>query len=261
MEASFFESKRKLQTNTPITILTIISLVLTVICSLDGFTSYYTSGNDDVWKLEFSLGYSIIDIIFSLLSYVISVAPVILFAIYIFKFYRQFQADVAIPISLGLIAFKPIYYLINNLILGYGFSSMLDILVDFIVVVSFTLATISSLKGFSKKIYIIIAVVCGVLSELVSLISFIGYIARYIEDGLYLYLFTWPLAIIGSIALYMALLFFSLNNKMPVAIKKEKNTEKMNPEQALRVLKDKLDFGTITEEEYQAKRAEIISKL
>ena len=35
----------------------------------------------------------------------------------------------------------------------------------------------------------------------------------------------------------------------------------MNPEQALKLLKDKLDLGMITEEEYQAQRAEIISKL
>lgn len=260
METSFFESKRKLQANKPITILTIVSLILTVICSLDCFT-YYTSGSDDLWELKFSFGYGILDTIFSLLSYLISIAPVIVFAIYIFKFYKQFKSDVAIPISLGLIGFNPIYYFIRNVILGYGFSSILDILVDLIIIVSFVLATISALKGFSKKVYIIIAVACGVLSKFVSLTSFIGCISHYINDGLYLYLFTWPLAIIGSVALYIALLLFCLNNKMPVAIKKEKNTEKMTPEQSLRYLKEKLELGLITEEEYQAQRAEIISKL
>ena len=41
----------------------------------------------------------------------------------------------------------------------------------------------------------------------------------------------------------------------------KKIAEKLSPEQALRLLNDKLDFGMITEEEYQAQRNEIISKL
>ena len=41
--------------------------------------------------------------------------------------------------------------------------------------------------------------------------------------------------------------------------KKEK--AELTPEQALKLLKDKLDLDMITEEEYQAQRAEIISKL
>ena len=36
---------------------------------------------------------------------------------------------------------------------------------------------------------------------------------------------------------------------------------KMKPEQALKYLKERLDLGMITEEEYQAQRAEIIRKL
>ena len=88
----------------------------------------------------------------------------------------------------------------------------------------------------------------------------------YLEEGLYLYLFTWPICVLGTIAFYIALLLFALKNRIPAIIsaspeKEKKNAEKMNPEQALRVLKDKLDFGMITEEEYQAQRAEIISKL
>ena len=35
----------------------------------------------------------------------------------------------------------------------------------------------------------------------------------------------------------------------------------MTPEQSLRLLNDKLELGMITEEEYQAQRADIISKL
>ncbi|MBE6618599.1 MAG: hypothetical protein E7626_02290 [Ruminococcaceae bacterium] len=261
MESSLFVNKRNLHAKTPITILTIISLILTVVCYVDVFT-YYTYSNDGLRELHFSLfGYNIVDTIFSILSYLLAIAPTIIFAIYIFKFYKQFRAELSIPVVLGLIAFNPLFVVIRNLVLGYGFSSVLDMLVGLLIIVSFTLATISALKGLSKKIYIIVAIACGLLSDLVSFISFIGYTTEYIENGLYLYLFTLPLELLGSVALYIALLFFCLNNKMPVAIKKEKNTEKMTPEQSLKYLKEKLDLGMITEEEYQVQRAEIINKL
>jgi uncharacterized membrane protein len=137
-------------------------------------------------------------------------------------------------------------------------------LFDVAIAVSFALATINSLKGLPKKRYIIIAVGCGVLSEFMPLISYINSISDRINDGIYLYLFTSPLCIIGRVALYIALLFFCLNNEMSavsIKVKREKNTEKMTPEQLLKYLKKQLDLGTITEEEYQAQRADIISKL
>jgi len=260
METNLFEHKRKLHAQTPIVVLTIISLVLTVICSLDGFT-YYTSINDGAWEFHFALFKDgIVDTIFSLLSYSLLVAPVILFAMYIFKYYKQFQATSLIPVTLGLIAFTPLFYFIRDLALGYG-SAPIDLLPDLLVIVSFTLATINAIKGFSKKVYLIIAVACGLLSEVLSFVSFIRYAGEYISDGLYLYLFTWPLSIVGISALYVALLLFALKNNIPVAIKKEKSTDKMSPEQSLRYLKEQLDLGIITEEEYQTQRADIISKL
>ena len=88
----------------------------------------------------------------------------------------------------------------------------------------------------------------------------------YIEASMYLYIFTYPLSIIGSTLLYISLLLFGVKNKIPsvIALSPEKGrarAEKMNPEQALKLLKDKLELGMITEEEYQAQRANIISKL
>ena len=75
---------------------------------------------------------------------------------------------------------------------------------------------------------------------------------------MYLCLFTEPL---GKIALYIALLLFGLNNKIPAILSPSSETEITNPEQALELLKDKLDLNMITKEEYKTKRAEIISKL
>ena len=83
---------------------------------------------------------------------------------------------------------------------------------------------------------------------------------------MYLYLFTSPMSVIGSSTLYIALLLFALKNKIPSVLalspeKEKARAEKMNPEQTLKLLKDKLDLDMITEEEYQAQRADIISKL
>ena len=134
------------------------------------------------------------------------------------------------------------------------------------IIVAFGLATFSALKGFNKKVFLIIAMVVGLLVEALSILNIFNAIEWYLEEGLYLYLFTWHIGVLGTIAFYIALLLFALKNRIPAIIsaspeKEKKNAEKMNPEQALRVLKDKLDFGMITEEEYQAQRAEIISKL
>ena len=74
------------------------------------------------------------------------------------------------------------------------------------------------------------------------------------------------MGIIGASSLYITLLLFGLKNEIPPVIsispKKEKTRAKeMSPEEELKVLKYKLEFGIITEEEYKAKGAEIISKL
>ena len=71
-------------------------------------------------------------------------------------------------------------------------------------------------------------------------------------------LFSAFLGFIGSSALYVALLIFASKNNIPSV---EVNTEKMNPEQELKLLQCKYDLNIITEEEYQAQRAKIISKL
>ena len=106
----------------------------------------------------------------------------------------------------------------------------------------------------------------GLLVEFWSIIDLFQSIEWYLEDELYLYLFTWPISILGTIALYVSLLLFGLKNRIPAIIsvspeKEKKNAEKMTPEQSLRLLKEKLDLGMITEEEYKAQRTEIINNL
>lgn len=181
------------------------------------------------------------------------------------KFYGQYKGTVLYPIVCGLIAGYPLLSTIWNVVCGYSLY-WLDILISLAIIVPFTLLTINATKGLNKKVYTIVATSIGLVLQLLSVISIFNSMDWYIEDEMYLYLFTNPMGIIGTAALYIALLLFGLNNRIPALVslspeKERQKTEKMTPKQSLRFLKYKLDLGMITEEEYQAQRAEIISKL
>ena len=185
------------------------------------------------------------------------------------KFHNEFKATILVPVIFGLIAFAPLYYFVENLIEvlihGYGIYFG-EWLFDIPLIVAFVLATINALKGFSKKAFLVIAIVVGLLVEFWSIINLFKSIEWYLKEELYLYLFTRPISILGTIALYVSLLLFGLKNRIPAIIsvspeKEKKNAEKMSPEQALRLLNDKLELGMITKEEYQSQRAEIINNL
>ncbi len=250
---------KNIKCETPIIILSIVALGCTAISCITYFLYYdyeFVSGGNSYYELTAEFP----DII-SLLFLMLDIAPYILLFIYLIKFCEQCRATILYPIVCGLIAGYP---LLSTIGLGYGFYGILYI--DVAVIVSFALLTINAIKGLNKKVYTIIAVSIGCASQLWHMISFLTNISRYIENEMYLYLFTFPIGYIGTIALYIALLLFGLNNRIPAIIsvspeQEKKRAEKMTPEQSLRFLKDKLDLGMITEEEYQTQRAEIISKL
>lgn len=254
---------RKIKCNSPITILGFISLICTVLSCITYFLYYdynYVKGGNSYYELAFDFP-SIISILFLLLD----LAPCVLLLLYITKFHGQYKGTVLYPIVCGLIAGYPLLSTIRNVIRGYGFYWQ-NILISLAIIVPFTLLTINATKGLNKKVYTIVATSIGLVLSLLSVISIINAMVLYIEEEMYLYLFTKPMGIIGTAALYIALLLFGLNNRIPALVslspeKERQKTEKMTPEQSLRFLKDKLDLGMITEEEYQAQRAEIISKL
>ena len=62
------------------------------------------------------------------------------------------------------------------------------------------------------------------------------------------------------------MLLFGLKNRIPAILyashqKEKRNDEKINPEHALILLKEKFELGMISEEDYQAQRVDIINKL
>lgn len=234
-----------LKCKTPITVLSIISLILTIIGCI-GYFIYYdfhlSNGN-----LYTELTVRSLDIIDSL-SFVVEFAPVVLMFLYIVFFYKRYKASVLVSISCGLIALSPVLQIIDSIIFffdsrfysefvlyfdtelysdfisynsDYIIALVVDLVIDLVTIVAFILLTVSVLKGLHKKIYAIIAVTIGILTQIYSLSRTFKFFDDYIKEGLYLY-FTRPVAVVGTIVLYVAILLFALNNRTPALISKQK---------------------------------------
>ena len=196
----------------------------------------------------------------TLISSLLTITPVVLFVLYIFKFYNKAKATILVPIIFGSLIFEAFRGPVGS---GTAIIVLLNI-------VACIFALISSLIGFKKKIFIKIAIsLCllfKVLLLIVSVLSLIRYfkIMDTIYDSWLLSDFSYILGFIGSSALYVALLIFASKNNIPSILSPTNNevsAEDMSPEQALKLLQCKHDLNIITEEEYQAQRAKIISKL
>lgn len=252
-------SKENFKLKTPIIILSIVALVFIIISSITYFVDY-----DYIKYGEYEM-----NIVFppfvSLISLIIGLAPIVLFLVYIFKFHKDFKAAICVPIVFGLIAFNPIYNIISNRIMGYGFH--FEYLISSLLSSApFVLAIISALKGFSKKSLTIIAFSVSFIICVFSIIGIFLNIGYYLSNELYITLITSLCGILGTISFCISLFLFAMNNRIPTLLTfssehENKNPEKMSPEQSLKLIKDKLDCGIISEEEYQAQRADIISKL
>jgi len=185
----------------------------------------------------------------------LNIIYVVLFSLYVFEFYGKMKYTVIIPIILGAFGF--------NILLRFFFGGLPENTIFDMLVLLFAIpAVISALKGFRKKIFIIIDMsICIFSNAIIFVICFswleYGYITWWDVFSLYM-------GALGCISMYTALLIFCLKNKTPAVLlfKEEKaKTKSTNYEEELKHLRDKLEFGMITEEEYQVQRADIISKL
>lgn len=143
--------------------------------------------------------------------------------------------------------------IVSNRINAFIFISPL---ISVLLVVMFILV---ALKGNSNKAFIIILSTLGVannlwilLKNLTPLYSVIMGLARPREIFM-------VISIFASISFNIAILLLGLKNDIPSVLPKRR--ARMTPEQALKFLKKQYDQGEITEEEYNTRRAEIISKL
>lgn len=262
MNQNISEKQRTLRFKTPIILLSLISLLFAILSCITYFVDNKREYNYSYSSYELAFSFPSI---FELISLLIRIAPYVLLVIYLLKFHNKTKATILVPITFGLIAFTSIYHFIKSFIYGYDIYFR-TLIFDIAIIIAFTLATINALKGFTKVVYLIIAIVVGLHVEFISIINILQSIDVYLEQGLYLYLFTWLIGNFGTIIFYIALLLFGLNNRIPSILsvppeKEKKNAEKTNPEEALKLLKEKVELGLITDDEYQAQRADIISKL
>ena len=184
---------------------------------------------------------------------------VVFCSIYFRKYYDKLGSAIIIPIIFMIVAIA--YMMLSfKYLMYYSGSSWGAIYLALAVL--FVISTIGALKGFSNNILVIVALSVGVLVKIVNLFDFLPEIINYfiIYDNP-LYVFEKIATILGEGVLYFALLLFVLRNKVPDFITILRGERKPSPEQELKLLKEKFEFGILTEEEYQAQRAEIISKL
>ena len=256
------QNKQKtIKSQLPITILSVIALVCITLSEINYFVSYTYHYVDDEWVEACVVRLPTLSL-FEILFLLADLVPCVLFTLFVFKYHKKHKAKIFMPIIFGAFVFSPLLSIVESAVYCFTYDAMWYIiyLAQFIV---FSLATISVLSGFSKKFFPLIALAVGLVLELFYLINFLNAVTWYIEVSRYLYLFTHLIGIIGFTSLFISLIIFILNNKVPAVFSKIENDKfnDMDYEQALIVLKSKLDSGMITEEEYQAQRAEIISKL
>ena len=260
MENTVIKNNKTLSCNSIIKKLSIIALVCTVLGCFSYSFSLRRYGNELIHKYKFTFDCPNFGEIFFLL---LELIPVILFVIYILKFNNKQKSTFIIPIVFSIIPFKHLFSISFFFNLRYDYFLFLPFPIKCIVLIAGILATISAIKGFNKKVFIVIAMSALFLLDAFAVLRIILDLGALFEHHNYFLFFKLLVNIIGIIASHASLLLFALKNKIPsLSPQREKvKLEKMGPEKALKYLKEKLELGTITEEEYQAQRAEIISKL
>lgn len=254
MEISIMKKYNSLICGFAIKFLSIIALVCTVL----GCTSYFFYYDHvkvlDKWWINkpiFQFPH-----LGTLIYLLMSLAPCVLWVIYLFKFHNEFKAPILVPIIFGIV---PLKILLGHILMDVGSF-------DIVLSLSCIFAIISALKGLNNKFFVIIPMSLLLLSNIARMIMEIPTWEYYISESMTLYVFASPQIFIGSTLFYISMLLFGVKNKIPTVVasspKKEKvRAEKINPEKELRLLNEMLERGVITEEEYQALRTDIISKI
>lgn len=235
----------------PSKFLSIMALAFTIFSCISYFF-YYTKNEEAIYVLKFNFPYFA-----RLLTMLIELTPFILFILYQFKFYKALKAKCIVPIIFGLLAFKllPIVFL---MIEEGGFAVLLAIL----FIIAFIAAILGVFTGIKNKLFAIIYMSFCILFYTFQLINISHDFYFYIKYSMYMYIFTDLLKYLGGVLLCTSFIVFIVKHKIPpIFVKKQKKEKMIDPEQALKLLKDKLELGIITEEEFQTQRAEIIKRL
>lgn len=259
-------NQQKLHFKVAIIILSFMSLIFSIISSVEFFAYYETKYTyyDQYYVLKTITSFK--EITGALFYFVIRILPVILFIVYILKFYKKSKATIILPVIFcyyALSALINIIVIVRNDIFNIG-----TLIMDLFVIFSFSLMIWCTLKGVSKKIIFIIPNAIMIALHILSIIVWITLADYWITEELYLYFLEHLGRSIALATFFTAILLFVIKNKIPAIIFKssqkeikETEIESFNPEQELLRLKEAFENSVITEEEYNAQRTEIINKL
>lgn len=184
---------------------------------------------------------------------VLAVLSMILLAVYLFGLYRHKNSGMLITAVLGIFAVK---YLSSVL----GSAGVFGLLVFFACIP----AIISAFLEFRNKVLLVVS-----MSVMLLAVSALGiwectqWLDSWTQTLLLVPLFGFAAALmeLGSACIFIVtLLLFGLKNNTQL-IATVPVEEETDPEQELLDLREQYDAGQISEEEYQAQRTEIISKL
>ena len=178
-----------------------------------------------------------------------AIVPCMLIALYITQYYGKRQAFFLLPIAFVLLAFGSIRYIVFERLIH---SVRMTYYMDWVYLVSAILwievALVTLMKRYNRT-SIIMAVLGGLASETWVVIqigiSLIWHTHSYWHDIMGM------VSVFGNLCLYAALVIFALMAVTKVSAEEEE----------LKTLQAQLASGKITEEEYQAKRADIIRRL
>ena len=213
---------------------------------------------------------------------IFNIVPYILLILYLKKYHNEPKSTNLFQIMFTVLALTKLLQIMElfglfpptyNIYYANIHSSYVTVL-DVIFIISYVLFIKKSSSGLSKRIAFLICIVCDIICEwkssdiTIADIDFIDIFTYYI-----ILLIGFYAKVFSKTLLYVSLGLFYIKHKMPALSSSlppkaqepesvySKNDIPASPEQELAELKNKLILNTITEEEYNAQRAEIISKL
>lgn len=240
-------------------ILSLISLVLSLLGCANYFISYY---DGQFYFNMYSKG---------LIDLLIWMTPVVLTVIYAFAFYNEKKVGAFIYCIFGGIFFYEIWYsfFYNNIT---GLSGRF-LLFEVAIILGCIIAFLSLVIGLKNKTIFMVGIILAALGNILSYFNYFVHLIEYINyysDSLFNFLTT-SCSVLGRTALFATLLVYGIKADDPLIIRipNEENTysqgyspaANLTAEQQLNLLKQKLDLGIISPEEYAIQRANVINNL
>jgi len=183
----------------------------------------------------------------TILGLLTTVGPCVIFAVIAIKRYNKLKTNTVMSIVFGSLAFFSF--------LCFAGGNIYISSIKFIEFIVFAVSWCGTLIRFKRKIFLIVVTCISFLTLFYEcLIRYFG--SAYLVGNL-----IGIIIIVSYLSLLISLILFILYNVDKKDKKDKVGTKNITPEQALMNLKNNLELGMITEEEYQKQRGEIIKKL